>query len=168
MNIRHMVLFAGSAAIAAAVSLPETANAFSRQISGHACMANSSSVTMWRDTISAADVYRPYYCPILEDTNLSKEDITTLNVTVHDGSTLDRVVAKACVLDSFSAFFSGSCGTTSGSGLTNEATGNFTLSPSRMYWNALNDDDYAYIYITVPSRFAPSDYSTVGGIYYSD
>ncbi|WP_437314936.1 hypothetical protein [Sorangium sp. So ce385] len=167
MNIRPIILFAASAAIAAAVSLPETASAVSKQYPAHACQAAEPGPYIWSDAIAAPEVYRDYYCPIIEDSALSKHDVTTLKVTGDDLTTTGQAWAKACILDTY-AGSSGACGTASNSGSTAAFTGTFTLTPSRSYWTVGNAADFGYVFVHIPASAGGSYISRVAGIYYSN
>lgn len=106
-----------------------------------------------------------FICDIEDSDRFSKQNITTLNVHVYDGSTTTSVSAKACVTV-FNGW-GGSCGSTVSTG--NAFTGEATLQPPMTVWTAANFAQFGYVQVRLPPDVAPAggDTSAFHGYYIS-
>jgi hypothetical protein len=84
-------------------------------------------------------------CPILDDSHLPKDQISTIYVDAFDGSASAALDARACV--SFWSSVGGSCGPASAS--STSGTGMITLAPSSSVWAGFITD-YGYLVINLP------------------
>ncbi|WP_437963152.1 hypothetical protein WMF04_25785 [Sorangium sp. So ce260] len=168
MKAKPIILFAGSAVMAAVVSMPEMTSAAWRQYPASICAGHFDQTAFWPNgSLMATEGDGTFICPIIEDSSFNKTHLTTVSVTGRDRNTDSSVSAKVCQVDIYGVG-AAACGSTAVSNADDVWTGNFDLRPS-LPWNEYDAYDFAYISIGLPMNqvSAPNYQTQVTGIFYS-
>lgn len=162
-QLKTRSVFAGSFIMFASFGSAERVDAFGRNTSSYECTESYTSQTadgdMARQWAHQEGSGYSYYgsntlgvaiCPVENDTSLTKQNITSTVVYAYDGSTAEKVYAKAC--GKSLAGTSTSCGSAVNNG-ANSVTGNTNLSISDFSaWTGAFNFDLPYLLVSVPKQ----------------
>jgi len=105
------------------------------------------------------------FCPVLDDTNLPKENVHSLTISGEDRSTQATVLVAACLVNFDGTGASCDPAITSGPPLF---TGVYALAPTHPTWNATHARDLAFIQISLPADPPGQLPSSIRGFQVSD
>jgi hypothetical protein len=166
--MRKNVLFLLSCISGAAIQLLATARpaeAAYRYVAGFHCEVDKGSYNATlidntgRTDVSGNSIY--LMCALTTDEVLSQASMSYLEVTGYDGANYTGVSAHPCV--TFYTQHGYYCDPPTESPAT--YTGPYTLTPS-ISGVQTYPDDYAFVWVVLPSSPLPSQPSSVSGIYY--
>jgi hypothetical protein len=151
MKTKRNLIVLGSLALVAAFS--GTALAEQWRIHAASCWTSGSRggivSSNWRGIEATGDDSGiiEFQCAVPDQQTELKQNHTTLNIHVYDGTASYESGARACV--TFWDGDGGNCGTRAY--YSAATTGNLTLSPSRAQWSAANANHFGFVLVDVPA-----------------
>ena len=162
MYMRYAEVY-GLAMALMALALPALdAQAKEARVHASACRTEGGVPAAHHGTLannSSSNAMLVYY-PIADTDSFRKQDIYTLNIHGHNGTSERKTLARACV--AYWGMAGGSCDVGVASDYGSQE---YTLKPFLNVWNSVTVNDFGYLYISVPPQASTGAVSIFRGYF---